>query len=154
MFCCDAKHSDVLRWSSHIYCYILTSLHSQTRNFLPKHHNTIIKQHLCGERLHLCCLCSKLIFFNRNRVYCSKASYDHQASQKKACTRPFDTNNYTQSLTRKYHHTRTESLYRLCDEKISWTPTLAGVSYQFDFVRFPICLQCKISGSSVFSIFS
>ena len=73
---------------------------------------------------------------------------------KKACIRPCDTNNFTQSLTRKYHHTATESLYRLCDEKISWTPTLAGVSYQFGFVPFPICLQCKISGSSVSSIFS
>ena len=26
-------------------------------------------------------------------------------------------------------NTATESLYRLCDEKISWVPTLAGVSY-------------------------
>ena len=48
---------------------------------------------------------------------------------KKTCIRPFDTNNFTQSLTRKYHNTATESLYRLCDEKISWAPTLAGVSY-------------------------
>ena len=48
---------------------------------------------------------------------------------KKACIRPCDTNNFTQSLTRKYHHTATESLYCLCDEKISWAPALAGVSY-------------------------
>ena len=73
---------------------------------------------------------------------------------KKACMRPFDTNNFTPSLTRKYHHTAYESLHRLCDEKNSWTPTLAGVSYQFGFVPFPICLQCNISGSSVSSIFS
>ena len=73
---------------------------------------------------------------------------------KKTSIRSFDTNNFTQSLTRKYHHTATESLYCLCDEKISWTPTLAGVSYQLGFVPFPICLQCKVSGSSVFSIFS
>ena len=72
---------------------------------------------------------------------------------KKACIRPCDTNNFTQSLTRKYHHTATESLYRLCVEKISWALTLAGVSYQFGFIHFRICLQCKISGSSVFSIF-
>ena len=73
---------------------------------------------------------------------------------KKACIRSFDTNNFTQSLTRNYHHIATEYLYRLCNEKISWTPTLAGVPYQFGFVPFPIGLQCKISGSSVFSIFS
>ena len=52
-----------------------------------------------------------------------------------------------------YNHTATESQYRLCGVKISWTPTLAGVSYQIGFIRFSICLQCKISGSSVFSIF-
>ena len=32
---------------------------------------------------------------------------------KKTCTRPCDTNNLTQSLTGKYHHTETESLYCL-----------------------------------------
>ena len=57
-------------------------------------------------------------------------------------------------LQQIYRHTATESLYRLCGVKLNCTPTLAGVSYQFGFVRFPICLQCKISGSSVFSIFS
>ena len=37
----------------------------------------------------------------------------------------------TQNLTRKYHHTASESLYlyRLCGAKISWTPTLVGMSY-------------------------
>ena len=54
----------------------------QTRNFLPKDRNTIIKQHLHGEGLLSFCLCSKL-FFNRSRVYCSKSSYVHQISQKK-----------------------------------------------------------------------
>ena len=74
---------------------------------------------------------------------------------KKACIKPpFDTNNFTQRLTRAYHHPATESLYRLCDEKISCTLTLAWVPYQFGFAPFPICLQCKISGSSVSSIFS
>ena len=72
---------------------------------------------------------------------------------KKACIRPCDTNNFTQSLKRKYHHTASESLHRFCGEKISWAPTLAGVSYQFGFVPFPICLECKISGSWDFSIF-
>ena len=33
------------------WLYILVSLHSQTRNFLPKDRNTIIKQHLSGEGL-------------------------------------------------------------------------------------------------------
>ena len=51
VFYCDAKHSDILWGSSHVYYYILVSLHSQTRNFLPKDRNTIIREHLCGEGL-------------------------------------------------------------------------------------------------------
>ena len=51
VFYCDAKHSDILWGSSHIYCYILVFLHSQTRNLLPKDRNTIIKEHLFGEGL-------------------------------------------------------------------------------------------------------
>ena len=72
---------------------------------------------------------------------------------KKVCIRPCDTNSFTQCLTRKYHHTATENLYYLCSEKISWAPTFAGVSYQFGFVPFLICLEWKISRSSVFSFF-
>ena len=101
-----------------------------------------------GRGSHLCCLCSKLMFFNR-----SSKSFMPIKQAKKACIRPCDTNNFTQSLTRKYHYTAVEDLYRLFYAKINWTPSLAGVSYQFGFVRFPICLQCKISGSSVFSVF-
>ena len=69
--------------------------------------------------------------------------YAHQTSQKNACIRPCDINNFTQSLTRKYLHTATERQYSLCGEKISWAPTIAGVSYQFGFTPFPICLKCK-----------
>ena len=64
-----------------------------------------------------------------------------------------DTNNSTQSLTRMYHHAATEIPYCLRGAKTNWTPTLAGVSHKFGFVRFSIRLQCKISGSSAFSIF-
>ena len=109
------------------------------RKFLSEHCNTIIKQ--------------QLMFFKRSRIYCTKPSQAHQTNQIKLAS-GLDTNDFPQSLTNKYHHTATESLYQLCGAKISWTPTLAGVSQQFGFVRFPICLQCKISGSSVFSIFS
>ena len=47
---------------------------------------------------HLFCLCSKLIFFRRSSVHCSKSSYAHQTSQKKL-TSGVDTNNFTQRLT-------------------------------------------------------
>ena len=79
VFYCDAKHSDILWGPSHVYCYILVSLHSQTKNFLPKGRNTIIKEHLC---CHLCFRCSKLMLFNRSGIYCSISSYVHQKSQK------------------------------------------------------------------------
>ena len=72
---------------------------------------------------------------------------------KKACIRPCGTNNFTQSLTTKYHHTATESLYRHCGEKIRWAPTLAGLSYQLGFVPFPICLECKIFDHQFFPFF-
>ena len=152
VFCCDAKRLDILQGSSHVFCYILVSLHSQTRNFLPKHPNTIIKQHFCGERLPPLLLLLQV--FQQKQAILQQIILCLSNKSKKACIRPFDTHNLTQSLTRKYHHTATESLYHLCDEKICWAPMLAGVSYQFGFVPFSICLQCKISGSSVFSIFS
>ena len=119
----------------------------QTRNFLPKDWNTIIKQHLHGEEL------LSLLSLLQVDIFEQKLGILQQIILK-ACIRPFDTSNFTQSLTRKYHHTAPESLYCLCDQKISWTPTLARVYSQFGFVPFPICLQCKISESSVFSIFS
>ena len=132
---------------------LLVSLHNQTVEIFCL--NTAIQclnSNYVGRGCHLCYLCSKLMFFKRSRVYCSKSFYDHQTSQKSI--RYYDTNNFTQRLTGNYHHSATESLYRLCGVKISWTATLARMSYRFDFVCFPICLQCKISGSSVFSIFS
>ena len=67
--------------------------------------------------------------FSREAEYITANHPTSIKQAKKACIRPFDTNNFIQSLARKYHHTATESLYRLCDEKTSWTPTLAGVSY-------------------------
>ena len=107
-----------------------------------------------GRGCHLCCLCYKLVIFNRSRVCCSKSFMPINQAKKKACMRPCDTNSFNQSLTRKYHHTATEDLYHLFSEKISWVPTFAGVSYQFGFVPFLIFLEWKISRSSVFSFFS
>ena len=46
-----AKIVAALWGSSHVYYYILVSLHRHTRNFLPKDRNTIIKVHLYGEGL-------------------------------------------------------------------------------------------------------
>ena len=36
--------------------------------------------------------------FKRSRLYCSKSNYAYQTSQKEACIRPCDTNNFTQNL--------------------------------------------------------
>ena len=94
------------------------------------------------------CLCFKLMFFNR-----SSKSFMPIKKPRKACIRSCDTNNFTQSLIRKYHHTATESLYLLCDKTPTWTPTLAVSVLSVRLCSFPNCLQCKISGSSVSSIF-
>ena len=124
-----------------------------SRNFLTEHRNTIIKQRLCGEGLPSSLSLLQVDAFQEKQGILQQIILCSLNKRKKAFIRPCDTNNFTQSLTRKYHHTATESLYHLFGAKISWTPTLAGVSYQFGFVPFPIPLQCKICGSSVFSIF-
>ena len=80
-------------------------------------------------------------FFQQKQGILQQIILCTSSKPKKACIRPFDTSNFTRSFTRKYHHAATESLYRLCGEKICRTPTLAGVSYQFGFVIFSICLQ-------------
>ena len=152
MFYCDAKHSDI-SWGPAMS--IVTSFLAQPncRNVLPKHCNTIIRQHLCGERLPSLLPWLQVDVFQENHGILLQIILCPSNKPKKACIRPCDTNNFTQSLTRKYHHTATESLYHLCGAKISWTPTLAGVPYQSGFVLFPICLQSRISGSSVFLSF-
>ena len=49
VFYCDAKHSDIVRGPAMFIVIYL--FHSQTRCFMPKLHNAIIKQHLCGKGL-------------------------------------------------------------------------------------------------------
>ena len=71
---------------------------------------------------------------------------------KKACIRP-STDNFAQSLATSTTILLLEVYIIYVVQKISWILTLAGVSYQFGFVSFPICLQYKISGSSVFFYF-
>ena len=123
------------------------------RNFLPGHCNTIIKHQLCGEELPSLLLLLQVDVFQEKQGILQQIILCPSNKPKKACIRPCDTNTFTRSLTRKYHHTAIESLYHLCGEKNSWTTTLAGVFYQFGFVPFSICLQCKISGSSNFNFF-
>ena len=133
---------------------LLVSLHSQTVEiFTAIHYNKIIKHQLCGEGLPSFLPLLQVEVFQQKQGISQKIILCPSNKPKEACIRLCDTYNFTQSLRRKYHHTAIEDIYRLFDVKINWTPTLAGVSYQFGFVRFPICLQCKISGSSVFSVF-
>ena len=124
------------------------------RKFLPEHCKAIMKHQLCGEGLPFLLPLLQVDVFQEKQGILQKIILCPSNKPKKVCIRPCGTNNFIQSLTRKYHHTATEGHYRLCGAKISKTLTLAGVSYQFAFVGFPIYLQCKISGSSVFSIFS
>ena len=91
----------------------------QTRNFLPKDRNTIIKQHLHGEGLLSLLSLLQVDVFQQKQVILQQIILCPSNKPKKACIRPFDTSNFTQSLTRKYDHTATESLFCLCDQKIS-----------------------------------
>ena len=80
---------------------LLVSLHSQTvEMFCLKLVIQKLNSNYVGRSCHLCCFCSKLMFFKRSRVYCSNSTYAHQRNQKKTCIRPCDTNNSSQSLTR------------------------------------------------------
>ena len=128
VFYCDPKQSDILRGSSPVYCYIIIPLHSQTRNFLPKHHNAIIKEHLCVEGQPSLLPLLQVDVFRQKQGIFQQIILCPSSKPKKACIRLFDTNNFTQGLTRKNRHIGTESLYRLCDEKISWTPSRSVLS--------------------------
>ena len=126
---------------------LLVFLHSRPdcRNFLSEHCNIMSRQHLCGEGFPPSLSLLQVDVFQENQGILQQIILFPSNKPKKACI--------AQSLTRKYHHTVIESLYLLCGAKISQAPTSAGVSCQFGFVLFPICLQCKISGSSVFLFF-
>ena len=77
------------------------------RNFLPEHSNTIIKQQLCEkELLSLLPLLQVDLFQEKQGILIT-------------CITPCDTNNSSESLTRMYHHTATERLYRFRGAKIS-----------------------------------
>ena len=110
------------------------------RTFLPEHCNTIIKHQLCGEGLPSLLPLLQVNVFQEKQGILQQIIQCPSNKPKKACIRPCGTNNFIQNLTRKYHHTATEGLYPLRGAKISWTSTLARVSYQFDFVRFLIGL--------------
>ena len=62
----DAKHSDISRGSSHVYCYLFPRT-VRLEIFCMNISILEIKQQLYGEGLpSFSCLCSKLMFFNRN----------------------------------------------------------------------------------------
>ena len=121
-----------------IVMFIVTCFLAQPhcRNFLPEHCNTIIKQQLCVEELpSLLPLLQVDVFQEKQRIL-QQINLCLSNKPKRACIRPCGTNNSTQSLTRMYHHTSTESQYGLRGVKISGTPALAKVHYQFGFIRF------------------
>ena len=152
MFYCDTKHSEILRGSRQVYCYVFLC------NARPYKSSswTLQNRNYVRRSCHLYCLCFKLTswcFSGEAWYIVANQPLPLNKPKNKAFIGLFDTNSFTQSLTRMYHHTATESLYRLRGAKVSWTPTFAGVPYQFGCVRFSIFLQCKISRSSAFSIF-
>ena len=120
------------------------------RNFLSEHCNTIIKLQLCGEGLLLPLL--QVDVFQEKQGILQQIILCPSNKPRKACIRP-STDNFAQSLATSTTILQLEVYIVYVVQKISWILTLAGVSYQFGFVSFPICLQYKISGSSVFFYF-
>ena len=63
---------------------LLVSLHSQAVGvFCLSTAMQKLNRNYVGRSCHLFCICSKLMFFKRSRVYCRKSNYAHQTSQKK-----------------------------------------------------------------------
>ena len=110
------------------------------RNCLPEQCNTKIKQQLCGEELPVLLTLLQVDVFQEKQDILQQINLCQSNKPEKACIRSCDTNLSSQSVTRIYHHTATESLYRLCGAEISSTPSLAGVFYQFGLICFSICL--------------
>ena len=89
------------------------------RKFLPEHCKAIMKHQLCGEGLPSLLPLLQVDVFQEKQGILQQIILCSSNKPKKVCIRPSDTNNFTQSLTRKYHHSATESLYCLCGAKIS-----------------------------------
>ena len=128
----DAAAFGFYCYTKHLVMFIVTCFLAKPDciNFPSEQYNAINKQQLCGVYF-------KLVFFYR--LYFLLVSGPviqifHPKSHKNA------------------KHSATESPSVLRGAKTSWIPTLAGVSYKFDFVGISIHLQCKISRSLVLSV--
>ena len=144
VFYSDAKHSDILRGPSIFIVIYLFPCTVRLESFCL---NTTIQQLnsiYVGERG-----VSFFVVFALSWYFSIETGYitaNHPMSIKQAKKKivaglliQFHPNSYKK--VPQYCNWKSISL---CDKEISWTPTLAGVSYQFGFVPFPICLQCKI----------
>ena len=119
----------VLLWCKTFRCFmgvqpcllLLVFLHSRPdcRNFLSEHCNIMSRQHLCGEGFPPSLSLLQVDVFQENQGILQQIILFPSNKPKKACIRFCDRNNFTQSLTRKHHHTVIESLYLLCGAKIS-----------------------------------
>ena len=119
VFSCDAKHSNIFYGVPVMFIDTCFLAQRECRNFLPEPCNTNR-----GEELPSLFRLFQVGLFSRQAWYiAANQPYVHQTSQKKACIRPCDTNNSTQSLTRIYLHTATESLYRLHGANIVGHPS-------------------------------
>ena len=135
MLYCDAKYSDILWGSSHVYCCYFpcaVRLPKFSAWTLQCNNQTAI---IWGGVAVFVAFSQVEIFQEKQRIL-QQFNLCLSNKPKKAFIRSFDTNNSTQSLTRMYSHTSNESLYRLHGAKISWRPTLGGVSYQFGLFNF------------------
>ena len=126
--------------------FIVTCFLAQTGywNFLPQHCNTIIKEQLCGEELLSMLPLLQVDVFKRSRLYCSKSNYAYQTSQKEACIRPCDTNNFTQNLHECTTILQLKVYIAYVVRKLVGHSPYLECPVNSVFFIFSICLQCKI----------
>ena len=144
---------EVARFYGDPAMFIITCFLAQPgcRNFLSEHCNTIIKQQLCGERLSLPPSC-----FAREAGYIA-ANHPRPIKQaRKSLHQVLIQIISTQVLQQSTTILQLKVYISYVVQKLVGHPPQQECPSNLasSVFPFPICLQCKISGSSVFSIFS
>ena len=136
-----------------LYCYILVSLHSQTRNFLPSDHNTIIKEHLCGKGLPSLFSLLQVNAFKQKQGILQQINLCSSSKPKKVGIRPFDTNNFTKVLQESTTILQLKVYFVYVMRKLVGHSSQQECPINLALLFFPFVCISHISGSSVSSIF-
>ena len=126
------------------FMFIVTCFFAQPdcRNVLPEYCNIIIKQQLCGEKLPSLLVLLQIDVFQEKQSILQQIHLCPSNEPGKACIRPCETYNSTQSFTIMYHHTASKTKL---DTNLSKSV--------FSIWLYSFFHLSAMSGSSVFFIF-